>query len=77
MRPTRITRLLRLEAQAPDTNWQHTEGLSALLAASSHLPRRDEPVDLEDVDTTTGMGRLLAEARAWKQEHPRGRGAGA
>jgi hypothetical protein len=68
LRLSRVTRLARVEAQYPDTRWERTVGLSALLAVDRSLPRSDEPVDLEDVDTTTGMGKLLAEARAWTRE---------
>jgi hypothetical protein len=50
--------------QAPD--WRTSEGLSSLLAAARSLPRRD-PWDLSGVDTTTGMGKLLAEARTWQK----------
>jgi hypothetical protein len=64
LRPTRITRLRRVEAQEPGTRWEHTVGISALLEAARHLPKR-EPWDLPTVDETTGMGKLLAEARAW------------
>jgi hypothetical protein len=55
--------------QAPD--WRTTVGLSALLDAAKHLPRRD-PWDLTPVDTTSAMGTLLAEARQWEKEQPHG-----
>jgi hypothetical protein len=54
----------RRQRQVPD--WRYTEGLSALLDAARSLPKR-EPFDLSGVDTTSGMGKLLAEARAWQK----------
>jgi hypothetical protein len=54
----------RRQHQVPD--WRYTEGISSLLAAARSLPRRD-PWDLSGVDTTTGMGKLLAEACTWQK----------
>ena len=46
-------------------------GLSNVLAAGVLLPRRD--CDDDDLDEdTTGMGRLLAEARQWHKERGHG-----
>jgi hypothetical protein len=67
LRPTRITRLLRVEAHEPSTRWQHAVGLSALLEAARHLSPRD-PWELPDLDGATGMAKLLKEAREWGQE---------
>jgi hypothetical protein len=67
VRLSRITRLARVEAQEPETAWQHTHGLAALLAYASSLPTRD-PLDVPDPDEEpTGLGRLLKEAREWQQ----------
>ena len=45
-------------------DWQHTEGLHALLesARQQALPRRS-PWDLPDLDPCDGLARLLEEAR--------------
>jgi hypothetical protein len=51
----------RRQHHVPD--WRQSEGLSALLDAARSLPRRDDPWDLSGVDTTCGLGKLLAEAR--------------
>jgi Domain of unknown function (DUF3854) len=52
-------------------DWQHTVGLASLLAAARSLPRRDAPLDLATVDTTSGLGKLLAEARLQEPAHVR------
>jgi hypothetical protein len=57
----------RLKHQVPD--WRHTVGISSLLEAARSLPRRG-PWDLEGVDTASGLGKLLAEAR--QKEDDRG-----
>jgi hypothetical protein len=62
---------LQQRRQHQPPRWQDTEGLCALLEASRRLPQR-EPFTLPDLDACTGMERLLAEARAWEKEHPRG-----
>lgn len=54
----------RRQQHLPD--WRYTEGISALLGAARSLPKRD-PWDLEGVDTTSGLGKLLAEAQQWQQ----------
>jgi hypothetical protein len=59
----------RRQHQTP--RWQDTEGLCALLEASRRLPQRG-PWELPNLEACTGMERLLAEARAWEKEHPRG-----
>jgi hypothetical protein len=53
----------RREADAA-SDWEHTVGLASLLEASRHLPKV-EPWDLPDLAPSGGLGRLLAEARAW------------
>ena len=64
MRLSRITRLARIEAQEPETAWQHTVGLSALLAYAKTLPARDLWADGLDLDEEpTGLAKLLKEAR--------------
>jgi hypothetical protein len=70
MRLSRQTRLARVEAQEPETAWQHMAGISAMLAYAHSLPKRD-PWDVEDLgEEPTGLGKLLKEAREW-EEHPR------
>ena len=54
--------------QAPD--WRQSEGISALLAAAKALPR-GRTWAVPDLDGS-GMAQLLAEARAWQQEHDHG-----
>jgi hypothetical protein len=61
----------RCQARQQLPDWRQTEGLSALLDAAKHLPKR-EPFALPDLEECTGMARLLAEARRWEKEHPRG-----
>ena len=69
MRASRLTRLERAEAYEPETGWQHTEGLSALLAAAKALPQRD-PWDMPSVeDDRSGLAKLLQEARQWEETH--------
>jgi hypothetical protein len=57
----------RLASQPPD--WQHTEGLCALLEAARQqaVPPRD-PWARPPVEACTGLARLLAEARQWQGE---------
>ena len=66
---SRLTRLEKLEEECdPQTAWERTEGLCALLAAARRLPKRD-PWDLPELeDDATGLGRLLREARQWAEE---------
>jgi hypothetical protein len=72
MRVSRITRLGRVEAQEPETAWQHTAGLSALLAHAASLPRRG-PWDMPDLgEEPSGLAKLLQEARQWQQEREGG-----
>jgi hypothetical protein len=59
----------RRQHQVPD--WRYTEGISSLLAAAKALPQRG-PWELPDLEASGSMGRLLAEARQWEKEHPRG-----
>jgi hypothetical protein len=63
-------RLRRLEQQAPETAWLHREGLAALLAAAKQSPRQSwdlAPEDLDDDGPPSGLRRLLAEARQYRQ----------
>jgi hypothetical protein len=63
-------RLRRLEQQAPATAWLHSEGLAALLAAAKQSPRQSgdlAPEDLDDDGPSSGLRRLLAEARQSRQ----------
>jgi hypothetical protein len=63
-------RLRRLEQQAPETAWLHREGLAALLAAAQQSPRQSwdlAPEDLDDDGPPSGLRRLLAEARQYRQ----------
>jgi len=57
-----IARLALLEAANPAQAWHHAEGLAALLEAARRLPQRD-PFALPEVESRTGMGTLLKEAR--------------
>jgi hypothetical protein len=59
----------RQQRAVPD--WRTSVGMSSLLEAARHLPRR-EPWDLPTVDETSGLGKLLAEARQWEKEHTDG-----
>jgi hypothetical protein len=60
----------RQQRAVPD--WRYSVGMSALLEAARHLPRRG-PWELPDVESDdTGLGRLLREARQWEKEHPHG-----
>ena len=59
----------RQRPQVPD--WRNTVGLCALLDAAKALPKRD-PWDLPDLDTTSGLGKMLAEARARRKERADG-----
>jgi signal transduction histidine kinase len=59
-------RLRRLEQQAPETAWLHSEGLAALLAAAKQSPRQSldlAPEALDDDGPSSGLRRLLEEAR--------------
>jgi len=59
-------RLRRLEQQAPETAWLHSEGLAALLAAAKQSPRQSwnlESEDLDDDGPPSGLRRLLEQAR--------------
>lgn len=58
----------RRQARQQTPDWRTCEGLSSLLDAARHLPRR-EPFSLDGVDTSSGMGKLLAEARQWEADH--------
>ena len=63
-------RLRRLEQQAPETAWLYSEGLAALLAAATQSPRQSwdlAPEDLDDDGPPSGLRRLLAEARQYRQ----------
>jgi hypothetical protein len=63
-------RLRRLEQQAPEMAWLHSEGLAALLAAAKQSPLQSwdlEPADLDDEGPPSGLRRLLAEARQYRQ----------
>jgi hypothetical protein len=63
-------RLRRLEQQAPETAWLHSEGLAALLAAAKQSPPRSRdlaPEDLDDDGPPSGLRRLLEEARQSRQ----------
>jgi hypothetical protein len=66
MRPSLMTRLALLEAADPTQAWEHTQGLSSLLAYARTFPPR-EPWDLPEV-SDSGLGRLLKEARARQEE---------
>ena len=68
-RESRLTRLETLEdALDPETAWERTAGLCALLQARALLPPR-APLDEAALEADdTGMGRLLREARQWQQE---------
>jgi hypothetical protein len=59
----------RRQRQVPD--WRYTTGLSSLLQATKTLPERS-PWSLPDLDTTRGLGKLLAEARQWEEDHRHG-----
>src|SRR5262245_62018741 len=61
---SKMAQKLEPVVEAPDTAWQHTQGLSALLQAAKERPQRD-PWEGEDLDSApeTGLGKLLAEAR--------------
>jgi hypothetical protein len=59
----------RRQEAVPD--WRTSVGISSLLEAARHLPRRD-PWDVESLDATSGLGKLLAEARQWEKEHDDG-----
>jgi signal transduction histidine kinase len=64
-------RLRRLEQQAPETVWLHSEGLAALLAAAKQSPRQSwdlAPADLDDEGLPSGLALLLQEAREWVAE---------
>jgi hypothetical protein len=68
-------RLRRLEQQAPETAWLHSEGLAALLAAAQPSPRQAwalAPADLDDDGPPSGLRRLLEEARQSRQSMGRG-----
>jgi hypothetical protein len=63
-------RLRRLEQQAPETAWLHSEGLAALLAAAKQSPLQSwdlEPEALDDEGPSSGLRRLLEEARQYRQ----------
>ena len=62
----------RRQAARHVLGWERTEGLAALLAAKP-LPTRDDPDDpwpMHDGDMGTGLGKMLAEARARQPERP-------
>jgi hypothetical protein len=63
-------RLRRLEQQAPETAWLHSEGLAALLAAAKQSPLQSWPLapeDLDDDGPPSGLRWLLEEARQSRQ----------
>jgi hypothetical protein len=63
-------RLRRLEQQAPETAWLHSEGLAALLAAAKQSPLQSwdlAPEDLDDDAPPGSLRRLLEEARQYRQ----------
>ena len=63
-------RLRRLEQQAPEMAWLHSEGLAALLAAAQQSPRQScdlAPADLDDDGPPSGLRRLLEKARQSRQ----------
>jgi hypothetical protein len=68
---SRELRLRQLEdALDPETAWRRTPGLCALLqAAAQRPPRRPWEMSAEDVESDTGLGRLLREALQWGKEH--------
>jgi hypothetical protein len=51
--------------------WEQTEGLCTLLEAARHLPKRG-PWAMPDLESDTGMGKLLREARQGQEEHRHG-----
>ena len=60
----------RLEHQAPEMAWLHSEGLAALLAAAKQRPLQSwalEPEDLDDDGLPSGLRHLLEEARQYCQ----------
>jgi hypothetical protein len=57
----------REEACTQPPDWRACEGISSLLAAARHLPKREPWEDMPTVDTTSGLGKLLAEARQWQK----------
>lgn len=62
-------RLLHRQAQPPPLDWQHTDGLAAILDYARRLPQRD-PWDLPGVyEGAPGFGHVLWEARRWQEEH--------
>jgi hypothetical protein len=69
MTPSRMTRLQRLEnALDPLQALLKKDGLSNLLQYAAQLPPRDPWDEPEDDAPLTGMGLLLAEAKAWLAE---------
>ena len=68
-------RLRRLEQQAPETAWLHSEGLAALLAAATQSPRQSwdlAPADLDDEGPPSGLRQLLEEARQYHKSMGQG-----
>jgi hypothetical protein len=59
----------RRQAKRQVSDWRTSEGLYSLLQAAKALPRREDPWGLSDLDTTSGLGKLLAEARLQGGEH--------
>jgi hypothetical protein len=49
------------------SHWEHTTGLASLLEASRRLPQR-EPWSVDGLARRSGLGQLLAEARAGRKE---------
>src|SRR5262245_66145231 len=67
MKASLMTRLALLEAAGPEQSWQHTQGLSELLAYHKAYP--GPPLDRAAVtaraEAGDGMARLLVEAWQW------------
>jgi hypothetical protein len=57
----------KLDPDALPQDWEQTVGLSTLLSYAKALPPR-EPWDVQDLEQAGPMGKLLAEARAWRQD---------
>ena len=60
---------VRRRRQVPD--WPRSVGLASLLDAARVLPKRS-PWEMPDLDTSTALGQLLAEARQRQKERDHG-----
>jgi hypothetical protein len=58
----------RCQAKQQVPGWRQSEGLAALLQAAKALPPRG-PWELLDLEAAGSMGKLLAEARRWEDDH--------